>query len=639
MFKSIRREKDFEGFTLIELLITVVILAVIMGVAIPVYINNKNSADNTAAKTEAALLGKTMSDGISLGSISGYAGTADGVTPLTGSITTQTGTQAIGDAKVYYDSVGGTWCISKKVGSSIWMSTSSTVVATSSATECQSSTSTPTISLPFNANLVIANVRRGELNFSWSPAPGAPGDISYDVLVKDSSGVYFSTGWDKLANYVSPNGGSLTDTFISYLFTDTTLIGKTFDFRIQTTSQNSGLTTLSDPVTFTFLDIPTVTPDTPTNFQTNPVWQGINLTWTSTLPGTMSKPITGYNIYKDVSGSPVLLGSTDQAFYSVTGLSKNTDYTYYLSAYGSGGESALSAPITDRTSPWQPISGFGTFYSYLSSSTTGSNLFTSSSINYYTSTDTGSTWTSHSPSVWCDPSGGNAASSADGSIVAFTRSNDYICLSTDYGHTFTKQVIDAGNPGYPLDTVAMSSDGSVMAVGGYNNYLYTSTNSGATWTARTARQNTRSISMSSDGAKMVAATDNNIYTSTDSGATWQLRHSSSGSQYLRGTASSSNGSKLYVVADGAVFVSSDSGTTWATTTGIGSPGGPGSISTSADGSKVVLFAGRIYASSNSGTTFTAQDSSRDWNSIVISPDGSNRFARTFSDDNLYVYNP
>lgn len=144
LFKFTRKARGSKGFTLIELMMAIVILGIIAGIAVPIYINNKNSSEAVAAKTDVTVLSQAISDAIAIGSaITGYTGTADGATPLNGSISTVTSSQTIGDATLYYNSSDKTWCVSKLKNGVYYFNNSNTKVAQSSTSGCYNSTSQP----------------------------------------------------------------------------------------------------------------------------------------------------------------------------------------------------------------------------------------------------------------------------------------------------------------------------------------------------------------------------------------------------------------------------------------------------------------------------------------------------------------
>lgn len=100
-----------------------------------------------------------------------------------------------------------------------------------------------------------------------------------------------------------------------------------------------------------------------------------------------------------------------------------------------------------------------------------------------------------------------------------------------------------------------------------------------------------------------------------------------------GMASSVDGAKLVVViGNGTIYTSTDSGATW---TARDSARNWSDVASSEDGTKLVAVVGtgQIYTSTDSGATWTARDSVRAWTDVCSSADGTTLLAAA---DYLYI---
>ncbi|MGV7208664.1 fibronectin type III domain-containing protein [Oxalobacteraceae bacterium A2-2] len=175
------------------------------------------------------------------------------------------------------------------------------------------------VSLPAPTGLQVTGVTNNAVALAWAAVSGASG---YDVY----------RGGAK-ANSAPVTGNAYTDGGLAS--------GTTYSYTVKALTASGAASAASAPVSATTSGSPP--PITaPTGVQVSAATaSSVTLAWTS-VPGA-----SGYNVYRNgarVTASPVAAtGYTDQ------GLAASSSYTYTVTAYANGNESAPSAPVTANT--------------------------------------------------------------------------------------------------------------------------------------------------------------------------------------------------------------------------------------------------------------------------------------------------
>ncbi len=226
------------------------------------------------------------------------------------------------------------------------------------------------------------------------------------------------------------------------------------------------------------------------------------------------------------------------------------------------------------------------------------------------------------------------ASSADGRVLVaaeYGGSGGGLYTSWDGGVTWVNRALNQWWYG-----LACSADGTKM-VGVTGGYIYTSYNSGATWTQRGTNQNWGACAASADGTRMAALGDTDLYVSTDWGATWVSKDTALNG--WRKVAMSADGMKIAcctnIAATNYIRLSVDGGETFSNRNGLTGTY-YADVAMSADGTKIAAcaYGGQIWTSTDTGATWTAHESVRNWRAIAMSADGAKLMAH---DLNGYVY--
>jgi len=277
---------------------------------------------------------------------------------------------------------------------------------------------------------------------------------------------------------------------------------------------------------------------------------------------------------------------------------------------------------------WVKVSAPNLSWASVASSADGVYLVAAPSYGHvlYSSTNSGVSWlTNHSTSY--DIYWKSVASSADGKnlVAAGPPGGAYspIYVSTNSGLDW----IATGGVNLNWHCVASSADGVQLFAGVPTGQVYKFMNSGNYWKV-VCPSNAMwwSMASSSDGNRVVAvACYGGVYVSTNSGGQWTK---ALGDSYWEGVACSSDGSKLVVASDsqtpggGLICTSTNGGASW--TTNNVPRWDWHRVASSADGMKLAAVCnGYIYTSTNGGGLwFSNNVAINNWVGVASSADGA-----------------
>ena len=422
------RMKTEEGFTLIELLITVVILAVIMGIAIPIYVNNKKSADDAAAKSEVVSIARAIDSGIGTGTLT--QGDPAGTVQITSPIVTQSQKQSVGAALVFINSSTNAWCASE--GKYNETSLSGGVVASNSK-HCT------------DAQTLAAGVGGG------GGGGGGGGATHAYFIVEDGQGnIFYSSDGIAWALSNASSGGSPTSLASNDNGTFVSLLNGNINFQYSTdhgaTWSNGTLPQGGNYNSIAYAGGQFIAVDEVSN---NAIKSSDGITWT-----VFSMPVSTGSGWQAIGGHGSTFVALDNGHNHVT-YSTNGGSTWSPLVATAGNHNVFNIPYA-----------FGNFY--LGDSAGGNMEYTS---------DNGATWNSQSlgSGNWADGGGG-----ASGVVIAQTATTSSAVEYSVNGTSWSTSALPSLNwsTGDPAAT-----DTTIIVPDGSGNGVAVSTDGGATWTA------------------------------------------------------------------------------------------------------------------------------------------------------------
>ena len=246
-------------------------------------------------------------------------------------------------------------------------------------------------------------------------------------------------------------------------------------------------------------------------------------TWVSTTAPTLSwqsvaSSADGTKLVAVPSGGQIYTSTDSGATWTPRATTQNwssvassSDGTKLVAAIGNGGSGQIYTS-TDSGATWTATATALNWFSVASSSDGMKLVAVVYGGQIYTSTDSGTTWTPRATSQnWQ-----SVASSSDGSklIAVYDPANGTfgvcnIYTSLDSGVTWTLTYSVYGSS----CRVASSSDGNTFVAAGNGGEIYTSSNNGTTWGQSGPTERWESVTISSDGTRLIASTySNQIYT-------------------------------------------------------------------------------------------------------------------------------
>ena len=208
-----------------------------------------------------------------------------------------------------------------------------------------------------------------------------------------------------------------------------------------------------------------------------------------------------------------------------------------------------------------------------------------------------------------------------------------VYVSNDYGISWNIRYPLGGTTIQYCPGVAISSTGQYMVAAMYNfNYICVSQNYGVTWTQSTTTQLDlwQTVSISPNGLYITGASYSNIYKSNNYGANWSIIPNSGSNipnPNWNNICISSDGSKIAAVSYNnnnpyPIWTYNTSGSVWLSSVPIS--GTCTAFDMAADGLKMVacIWGDKIYTSNNFGVSWTARNVAiQYWGAVKLLSDG------------------